>query len=114
MNYERPENNPRFGRVPLDRKVGRHFLEMNMEKLCVFCTHLEYAEGGVGEYAEPAELFCKKKHKLLCDEDDTFRSQSVYDIEDFRRMIKAAENCHDYTPPDRMNSAAHASASPLE
>lgn len=70
-----------------------------MEKLCMFCEHLEYRDGGVGEYAEPAELYCNKKRKLLCEDGDSFCSQSVYGIDDFRRMIKTAENCPDYNPP---------------
>ncbi len=71
-----------------------------MEKLCIFCEYLEYEAAGVGDYAEPASLYCKKKHELLSRSVGFCHSQSVYDIKDFRRMIKTAEKCADYKPPN--------------
>jgi hypothetical protein len=67
-----------------------------MEKLCIYCKNLEYEGAGTGDYAEPASLYCKKKHKFLSSAAGFCHSQFIYDIEDFRRMIKTAENCADY------------------
>ena len=69
-----------------------------MEKLCLFCQHLEYEAAGNGEYAEPAELYCKKNHILNGEK------QTIYDLDDFRRMILTAESCNDYLPPCVQNS----------
>jgi hypothetical protein len=62
-----------------------------MEKLCVFCKHLKYSDGGWGDYAEAASLNCKKGRDLRPS-----GYQSVYDVEDFREMILTAQNCPDY------------------
>jgi len=62
------------------------------EKLCVFCVHLSYNDDGYGEYAEPASLSCGKGRTL----NGKNLWQSVYDIEDFRRMILTAKDCPDY------------------
>lgn len=69
------------------------------EKLCVFCKHLEYNEDTGGDYADPANLTCRKKH--LIHEKSMLSWQknvkNIYDIEDFRKVILHAKNCHDYT-----------------
>lgn len=65
------------------------------EKLCVFCNHLEYNSAGCGAYAEPADLECLKGHKLL-KEKGMAGWQSVYSVDDFRKMIVTAETCPDY------------------
>ena len=78
---------------------------MESEKLCVFCVHLRYQSAGYGEYADPAELYCMKKHQLLCEVGDTFGHQSIYDMDDFRRMIKTAADCPDYSPASKYHAA---------
>jgi hypothetical protein len=68
------------------------------EKLCMFCKHLTYEDGGGGEYAPPSSLNCAKKHFKDSWGDKT-GEHYVYDIEDFRAIIVQAENCKDYSPP---------------
>lgn len=62
---------------------------MSVEKNCMFCNHLEFDDGGYGEYADPAGLSCAKGH---------FQSYStfVHDAGDFRRIIIKAQTCPDY------------------
>ena len=64
----------------------------NIEKLCVFCKHLQYNSQEYGEYAEPANLECSKGHSLCKGIELNF----IYDVADFRRMILTAKNCNDY------------------
>jgi hypothetical protein len=71
------------------------------EKLCVFCKHLEYESGTGGDYPDPAQLSCRKKHKLLPEPGGFFYMQSIYDIDDFRKMILTAETCPDYDAPNK-------------
>lgn len=72
------------------------------EKLCVFCVHLYWDQGGMyGDYPDPSRLVCRKNHLLLPDEgwgDGKFgpREQTVYDVADFREMIVKAKDCPDY------------------
>ncbi len=70
------------------------------EKLCIFCQHLEYEPGGTGAYAEPAMLYCGKNKEYLshCNRMVGYLS-SIHDIDDFREMIKTANDCEFYNPP---------------
>ena len=68
------------------------------ERLCVFCEHLEYNSAGYGEYADPAELECRRGHRLH-QRPWPYDRQNVYSIEDFRQMILTAQNCKDYERP---------------
>ena len=71
------------------------------EKLCVFCKHLDWDNGGGNEdYPDPASLTCNKGHKFT--EPDAFMTINdgsttyMFDLDDFRRVIVLAQSCPDY------------------
>lgn len=64
------------------------------EKICMFCVHLEFEDGGYGDYADPASLDCSKGHY---GDMRTRGNNHVYNVADFRRMIVRAATCQDYT-----------------
>ena len=68
-----------------------------MEKLCVFCKHLDFYNDYGGEYAQGASISCKLGIKLTDDKPSWMTSNTVYDIEDFRKMIVRAKTCKRYT-----------------
>lgn len=70
------------------------------ERLCVFCQHMAFDDGGYGEYADPAEMFCKKGRwagERRHGNGVTLHSSD--DLSEFRKVIVIAKDCPDYTPP---------------
>lgn len=84
-----------------------------MEKLCIFCKHLEWlndrAMGSIwtGEY-ETSGFSCKLGH---FDAYGKGEDRSFNDINDVRGLFLTAENCADYEPPNaKVSGAGTASA----
>jgi hypothetical protein len=67
------------------------------ERICMFCKHLEYEDGGYGEYADPASLSCAKGHFASRKGDHFGNQRFVHDVADFRSIIIKAQDCKDYT-----------------
>jgi hypothetical protein len=72
------------------------------EKLCVFCEHMEFDDGGTGEYADPATMTCAKGrwsgHKRTVWNGAVMLFSSD-DLSSFREVILMAKDCPDYKPP---------------
>lgn len=74
-----------------------------MEKLCVFCHHMEFDDGGYGEYADPASMTCKKGHWVGKNRSSytngAIEMYSGDDLGKFREVILLAAKCPDYDGP---------------
>lgn len=72
-----------------------------MEKLCVFCEHLDFSTFGCyGRYPDPALFKCGKRHTLLqaAGVYNGFGKgyAPVYSAEDMRTILETAKECPDY------------------
>lgn len=72
------------------------------EKLCVFCTHLDFDTFGCyGRYPDPAYFVCEKGHEMH-HRPDKLRNyeppahRAVYSVEDMRAITTTAQTCPDY------------------
>ena len=76
------------------------------EKLCVFCEHMNFCDGGTGEYADPASMECAEGHwrgfNKAKHPNSIWGQMSevmLYSLDDFREVILMAKDCNDYKPP---------------
>ena len=85
-----------------------------MEKLCIFCEHLEWlneramGSSWTGEYGTSG-FICKKSH---FDAYGKGEDRSFHDINDVRGLFLTAENCPDYEPPNVEHDRRPAALSP--
>lgn len=71
---------------------------MRPEKLCMFCKHFGLDRFSIEEYGTytgsslVGGFTCEMGHMSALGE-------NPYDIDDFRKMIRKAETCKNYSPP---------------
>ena len=77
-----------------------------MEKLCIFCEHLEWIQDRhmgsemTGEYGTSG-FSCKKAHFSAYGKGE---DRSLETIQDVRALYLTAETCQDYAPPSALVS----------
>lgn len=67
-----------------------------MEKLCIFCVHGGFTDGGYGEYADPAAFECGKGLLPKTEHGHGGSERFVFDIQDWRDIIVTAQTCPSY------------------